>query len=119
MADGEKPRPGGQFKTWHGCIIEDHRGLRATEGSTELASLVFGVEPALWSTTIKKAGKWWYRGVLEERFMVRWHEAEAELSRQRRASAVYCSKKGGEEVTGGSLEQPNASWWGGTRMRHS
>ena len=37
----------------------------------------------------KKAGKW-YRGILvaAERFMVRWHEAEAEMTRQRRASAV-------------------------------
>ena len=50
---------------------------------------MFGVETALWPTAAKKAGKW-YRGILEaaEWFMVRWHEAEAELSRQRRASAV-------------------------------
>ena len=40
-------------------------------------------------TAANKAGKW-YRGVFEaaERFMVGWHEAEAELSRQRRASTV-------------------------------
>ena len=57
--------------------------------STEVAPLVFVVVTALWSTAAKKAGKW-YRGILEaaERFMVRWHEAEAEMSRQRHASAV-------------------------------
>ena len=50
---------------------------------------MFGVETALWSTPVKKAGKW-YRGALEEgeRFMVRWDEDGAELSRQRRASTV-------------------------------
>ena len=51
MADGENPRPGVQFfKTWHRCIVEYLRELRATEGSTELSPLVFGVETALWST---------------------------------------------------------------------
>ena len=51
----------------------------------------------LWSTAAKKAEKW-YRGVLEaaERFMVRWHEDEAQLSRHRRASAV-----GGAQGNGG------------------
>ena len=37
MADGENPRPGGQFKTWHRCGVEDLTEFRATEGSTELA----------------------------------------------------------------------------------
>ena len=97
IAGGENPRPGGQVKTWHRCVVEDLREFRATEGSTELVPLVFGVETALWPTAAKKAGKW-YRGILEaaERFMVRWHEAEAELSRQRRASAV-----GGVQGNGG------------------
>ena len=51
--------------------------------------MVFGVETALRSTAGKKAGKR-YRRVLEatERFMARWHEGEAQLSRQRRAFAV-------------------------------
>ena len=59
--------------------------------------MVFGVETVLWSTAAKKAGKW-YRGVLQatERFMVRWHEEEAQLSRQRRASAVGGSQGIGE-----------------------
>ena len=35
MADGENPRPCGQFKTWHRCIVEDIREFRATGGSTE------------------------------------------------------------------------------------
>ena len=45
----------------------------------------------------QKARKW-YRGIIEaaERSMVRWHEAEAEMSRQRRASAV-----GGAQGNGG------------------
>ena len=89
MAGGESPRPGGQFKTWHRCIVEDLREFRATEESTEHSPLAFGVETALWSTAAKKAGEW-YRGVLEaaERFMVRWHEDEAQLTRQCRAFAV-------------------------------
>ena len=51
----------------------------------------------MWSTAAKKARKW-YRGILDaaERFMVRSYEAEAELSRQRRASAV-----GGIQGNGG------------------
>jgi len=61
MAGGENPRPGGQFKTWHRCIVQELREFRATEGSTELAPLVFGFETVLWSTAAKKAGKW-YRG---------------------------------------------------------
>ena len=64
MAGEEDPRRGGQCKTWHRCIVKDLGELRATEGSTEHSSLVFGVETALWSTAAKKAGKW-YRGVLE------------------------------------------------------
>ena len=59
IAVGENPRPGGQFKTWHRYIVEDLREFRATEGSTELAPLVFGVETALWSTAAaKNAGRW-------------------------------------------------------------
>ena len=99
MAGGENPRPGGQFKSlaYSRCIIEDLREFRATEGSAEHSPLVFGVETALWSTAAKKAGKW-YRGVLEaaERFMVRWHEDDAQLKRQRRESAV-----GGAQGNGG------------------
>ena len=42
MAGGVNAKPGGQFKTWHRCIVEDLREFRATEGSTEL-SLLHGV----------------------------------------------------------------------------
>ena len=50
---------------------------------------MLGVETAVWSTEAKSTGKV-YRRTLEaaERFMVRWHDNEAELSRQRRSSAV-------------------------------
>ena len=45
--------------------------------------MLFGVEAAFWSTAAKKAGKW-HRGFLEAaaRFMVRWHEAETDMSRK-------------------------------------
>ena len=81
-AGGENPRPGGQFKTWHRCTVENLREFRATEGSTENFPFVFGVDSVLWSSAAKKAGKW-YRMALEatERFMVTWHEDEAQLCR--------------------------------------
>ena len=59
IAGGENPTPGGQFKTWHRCIVETFRRLPATEGSKEHAPLVFGVETALWSTAAIKAGMWY------------------------------------------------------------
>ena len=88
-AGGENPSHGRQCKTCNRCIVEDLREFRPTEGSTENSPVMLGVETALWSTATKKAGKW-YRGVLEvaERFMVRWHEDEAQLSGKRRESAV-------------------------------
>ena len=113
MAGAENPRPGGQFNTWHGCIAEDLREFRATERLTELAPLVFGVETALWSTAAKKAGKR-YRGMLEaaERFMVKWHKGEAEMSRKRRASAVGGVQGneggGGNRSSGSKPDQGNA-----------
>ena len=81
--------------------------------------MVFGVVAALWSTAAKKAGKW-YRGIREaaERFMVRWHEDEAELSRQRRASAVGGVQgnggRGGNNRRGRKPDQGNAEREGGT-----
>ena len=96
--------------------------------------MVFGVETALRFTAAKKTGKW-YRGVLEatERFMVRWHEDEAQLSRQRRASAVGGAKGNrgrlgtrrggrkpdqgniwGEGTTGGAEGKP---WWTEVEIR--
>ena len=56
IAGVENLRPGGQSKTWHRCIVEDLKEFRATEGSTEVAPLVFGVETALWSTAAEEAG---------------------------------------------------------------
>ena len=51
--------------------------------------MVFGVETAVWTIAAKKAGKL-YRRVLDaaERFMVRWHKDEADMSRKRHASTV-------------------------------
>ena len=67
---------------------------------------MFGVETALWPTSAKKAGKW-YRGVLEaaERFMVR-YEDEAQLSRQRCATAVSGAQGSGGRATGGVEGNP-------------
>ena len=102
------------FKTWHRCIAEDLREFRATEWSTEHSPLMFRVEAALWSTAAKKAGDW-YRGVLKagERSMVRWHEDEAQLSRQRRASAVSGAQgngaRGGSRRSGRKSDQGNAT----------
>ena len=63
MVGGENPKPGGQCKTQHVCIVEDLREFRATEGSTKHSPLVFEVGTALWSTAAKMAGKR-YPGVL-------------------------------------------------------
>ena len=55
------------------------------------------IETALWSTAAaKKAGKW-YRGVLDaaERCIVKWHEDEAKLSRQRHTSIVAGIQRNG------------------------
>ena len=67
----------------HRCIVEDLGEFRATQGKNGTPPLlVFEVETALWSTAAENAGKR-YRAVLEaaERFMVRWHDDEAQLSR--------------------------------------
>ena len=115
MAGGENPRPAGQFKTGYRCIVEGLREFRATGGTTGLAPLVGGVETALWPIAAKKAGKW-YRGVLEEaeRFMVRWHEDKAQLSRQRRASAEGgVQENEGRGATGAVAENPTKGMRGG------
>ena len=70
---------------------------------------------------VLKAGKW-YRGVLEaaERFMVRWHEDEAQLSRHRRASAVGGARGNGGGNTrrsGWKPNQRNAGRGGNSRGR--
>ena len=113
MAGGENPRPGGQSKT-----------LGSSE-STELApSVSSGVETALGSIAANKAGKW-YWGVLEaaERVMVRWHEVESELSRQRHASAVGGVQgdggRGGNRRRGRKPDQGNAGKGGGRSRRET
>ena len=66
------------------------KAFDVTMGSTEHSKLLFVVEAEVWTIAAKKAGKW-YRGVLEaeERFLAKWHENEAALSRNRHASATY------------------------------
>ena len=66
--------------------------------------MVFWVEAEVWTVAKKKVDKW-YRGVLEavERFMAKWHEIEATLSRNRHASTTGDSqgnRKGGVKVAG-------------------
>ena len=66
--------------------------------------MFFGVDAEVWAIAAKKAGKW-YRGVLEaaERFMTKWHEIEAILSRNRHASTTggpQGIRKGGVKVAG-------------------
>ena len=80
---------------WHICLLDDHKAFDATKGSTEHSKLIFGVEAEVWKT-----GKW-YGGVLEaaERFMAKWHESEATLSRNRHASATGGSQ--GKNKAGG------------------
>ena len=104
MTGGEGRRPGGQPKNWHRCLLDDLKAFDATEGSTKHSKLVFGVEAEVRTVAAKKAGKW-YRGVLEatERFMAKWHEIEATLSRNRHASATggpQGNRKGGVTVAG-------------------
>ena len=84
--------------------------------------MVFGVDTELLFTVATKAGKW-YRGVLEaaERFMVKWHEKEAQLSRQRRASAVGGAQgnggRGGNRKSGRKPDQENGGREGKRRSR--
>ena len=58
----------------------------------------------MWTIAAKKRGKW-YRGVLEEaeRFMAKWYENEAALSKNRHASVWVVPKgigRGGEQSQG-------------------
>ena len=73
--------------------------------------LAFGVETALLSTAAKKEWKW-YRCFFGAAggFMVKWHEDGAQLSWQRRASAVGSSLDNGGRV--GQQEE-----WKETRPR--
>ena len=57
MAGGENPGPGRPEKNWAQYLADDLRVFRATEGSTESVSLVFGIETVLWPTVAKTGGK--------------------------------------------------------------
>ena len=67
-----------------------HKAFDATEGSTEHSKFFVGGEAKVWTVAANKAGKRVYRGVLEaaERFITKWHEIEATLSRNRQASTT-------------------------------
>ena len=98
LVSGENPRPGRQFKTWHRRIVEDLREFRGTKINVTLPLGVWS-----WDRAVGHCNNKWYPGVLEaaERFMVKWHEDEAQLSRQRRASAVGGAQgNGGRGATG-------------------
>ena len=106
MTGGEGRRPGGQSKSWHRYLLDDLKALDATKGTTVYSKrLAFGVEAEVWTiAAANKAGKW-YRGVLEaaERFMAKWHENEATMSRNQHTSATggaQGNKKGGVTVAG-------------------
>ena len=45
MAGGENLKPGGQFETWHRCVLGDLREFRAIERSTEHSPLVLELRP--------------------------------------------------------------------------
>ena len=67
-------------KNWAQCLVDNRRVFRATEGSTESVTKVFGVETVLWSTAAQKGGKW-YRGVVEAaECLMRGHRDEAKSS---------------------------------------
>ena len=67
--------------------------------------MMLGVKVEVWAIAAKKAGKW-DRRVLEaaERFMDKWHENEATLSRNRHSSAIGGAQRnrnrGGVTVAG-------------------
>ena len=45
IAGRGNPRPDGQCKTWHKCIIENLKEFPAAETSTEVDPPVFGLQP--------------------------------------------------------------------------
>ena len=53
-AGGENPGSGRPETNWAQCLVDDLRVFGATEGSTESAPLVFGVETVLWPTAAKE-----------------------------------------------------------------
>ena len=59
---------------------------------------MFGVETVLWPTAAKKSGKW-FRGVVVDRLIKRWHKGEAERSWLRHA--VEDAKSGDKRKPGG------------------
>ena len=84
--------------------------------------MVFRVEIALWPTAAKKASKW-FRGVSKAtaRFMVKWHEDEAKMNKQRRASFMGGVQgdggRGGNRRSGRKPDRGNESRGGKRRSR--
>ena len=119
MTGTDGRNPGGQPSTWHICLVEDVKVFRATEGSTEHCTLVFGVDTAVWTVPANKTGKW-YRGALEaaERLIVQWHKDEGDASRKRQASAVG-GAQGNGSGGGNSRKDPavDESWKETTNRR--
>ena len=109
LTGGEGRRPGEKPKNWHRCLVEDLRLFRATEGSTELCPLVFGVETVVWTIAAKKSGTW-YQGVLHaaDRFMVTWHKDETDMSKTRDASGVGGAQGNGNGKGGGNIRKETA-----------
>ena len=96
---------------------------RRVNGTCPLS--VFGVvETALRSTAAAKKAGTWYLGVIEaaERTMARWHEHDAELSRQRGASAGGGAQENGERggnrrsVEGNPTKGMRGGWGTGRRV---
>ena len=89
MTGGEGRRPGEQPKSWHRCLLDDLKAFNATKGCTEHSKFVVGVEAEVWTVAAKKACKR-YHGVLEaaDRFIDKWHENEATLSRSHHAPRI-------------------------------
>ena len=56
MAGGENPGPGRPENTSAQCLVDDLRVFRATEGSTESAPLVFGVETGYGPRRLRRVG---------------------------------------------------------------
>ena len=81
MAGGENPGPGRPENTWAHCLADGIRVFRATEGSTDRPSLLFGVDTVSWPRAVKTRGKL-YRAVVDaaDPVMTGWHTCVAEKS---------------------------------------
>ena len=80
------------------CIVDDPRSSELPKDQPNTPPWYLELRQRCGRSTAGKKPGEWYRGILEaaERFMVKWHEVETQLSRQRHASAV-----GGAQGNGG------------------